>query len=120
VQLIEEISRVTRKALEPGMPDLDGKPNPTGTCLYASFLLQRSLEKFADCVVKVRGGGQGDGGLIGADGICHGHYWVEGRTFAGRSFVADITADQFGLKPVVVLPLREAKGELSTRRAGRR
>ncbi len=110
MQLIEEVCRVTRKALEPGMPVLDGTPNPEGTCLYASFLLRRSLEQFADCVAKVCGGdGHGDGGVRGSDGAWHGHYWVEGRTFTGKAFVADITADQFGFEPVVVLPLRQAR-----------
>lgn len=105
MQLIEEICRVTRKALEPGMP------KPDGACLYASFLLRRSLEQFAHCVAKVRGGdGQGDGGVLGPDGAWHGHYWVEGRTFTGKAYIADITADQFGFDPVVVLPLREARG----------
>lgn len=110
MQLIEEICRVTRKALEPGLPIVDGRPAPDGACLYASFLLRRSLEQFADCVVKVRGGdGHGDGGIFGRDGAWHGHYWVEGRTFTGKAFVADITADQFGLDRVVVLPLRQAR-----------
>lgn len=92
------------------MPMLDGKPKPEGTCLYASYLLRRSLEQFADCTAKVRGGnGCGDGGILGCDGVWHGHYWVEGRTFTGKAFAADITADQFGLDQVVVLPLREAR-----------
>lgn len=88
----------------------NGAVASAGTCLYASIALKQALEKFADCVVKVRGGdGHGDGGILGRDELLHGHYWLEGRTFSGVGFVADITADQFGYAQVVVLPWQQAR-----------
>jgi hypothetical protein len=72
-----------------------------GTCLYAAFILQMSLEKFGGCQAVVRGGGGlQDGGTRGFDGAWHGHYWVEGVTADGIAFVADMTGDQFGHEPV--------------------
>lgn len=110
VQLIEVFGKLARRSLEPVMPSPEGKVTSAGTCLYASYLLQQLLERFADCVSIVRGGdGHGDGGIRGCDDVWYGHYWVEGRTFIGKMFVADITADQFGFDPVVVLPLRQAR-----------
>lgn len=92
------------------MPTQNGKPNPTGTCLYAAYLLRKALEQFADCEAFVRGGdGDGDGGILGSDGLWYGHYWVEGKTFTGSHFVADITADQFGYDQIIVMPFREAR-----------
>lgn len=73
----------------------------TGTCLYASFILQLTLKKFGGCDVIVRGGdGAGDGGAMDSSGSMRGHYWVEGATSQGDAFVADITADQFGFSAV--------------------
>lgn len=110
MRLVQHLCEVTRKALEPAMPMRNGKPNSTGTCLYASYLLRRTLEQFADCEAFVRGGdGLEDGGILGADNLWHGHYWVEGKTFTGAAFVADITADQFGYDQIVVIPLRDAR-----------
>lgn len=81
-----------------------------GTCLYGSILLQQALDRFADCETVVRGGdGAGDGGAQDKSGAWHGHYWVEGLTQDGKPFLADITADQFGWPPVVVLPLGEGR-----------
>ncbi|MYM92425.1 hypothetical protein [Duganella vulcania] len=72
-----------------------------GTCLYASFVLRLSLEKFGGCTAVVRGGdGHGDGGALDSGGTLRGHYWVEGVTPDGVAFTADITADQFGHEPV--------------------
>lgn len=72
-----------------------------GTCLYASFALCMSLEKFGGRVAVIRGGdGQADGGARDDAGKWHGHYWVEGVTPDGVAFAADVTADQFGHPPV--------------------
>jgi hypothetical protein len=58
----------------------------------------------------VRGGdGDKDGGLKDAAGNLRGHYWVEGTAANGDTFIADITADQFGYPPVVVLSLEEGR-----------
>lgn len=121
---IEKMAISMRKMLEPSLPQKNGTLVIAGSCLYASFLLQRALEQFADCVVSVQGGdGKGDGGILGCDGNWHGHYWVEGRTFTGKTFVADITADQFGYDPVVVTPhagTRTIPTGLTRRYSGRR
>lgn len=75
-----------------------------GTCLYAAILLKQALEKFAGCAVDIKGGdGLGDGGAMGQDGKLHGHYWLEGLTDQQEHFLADITADQFGNPPVILL-----------------
>jgi hypothetical protein len=82
----------------------------TGSCMYASVLLRRSLERFGACNVRICGGdGAQDGGAIDEYGKWHGHYWAEGRTASGFELVADITADQFGFEPVVVMPLSTAR-----------
>ena len=100
-----------RHVFEPGIPvATDGHSRSKGTCLYAAFLLHMLLEKFADYSAAVCGGdGGGDGGLQVRYGVWYGHYWVEGVTATGEPFIADITADQFGLDPVVVLSLPNAR-----------
>ncbi|WP_425952931.1 hypothetical protein [Ralstonia pseudosolanacearum] len=85
-----------------------------GSCLHASILLQQALDKFGDCETVVRGGdGSGDGGARDMAGQWRGHYWVEGVTKDGCPFLADITADQFGWPPVVVMPLETARTRYS-------
>lgn len=75
-----------------------------GTCLQAAILLARLLDRFANAKTQVKGGGPPlSGGLFDATGKCHGHYWVEGETSRGVAFIADVTADQFGLDKVMVL-----------------
>lgn len=62
-------------------------------------------------MARVRSGdGAADSGARDVNGVSHGHYWIEGSTSQGHPFVADITADQFGWSPIVVLPL-EVSGE---------
>lgn len=81
-----------------------------GTCLYASFVMRMSLEKFGGCMAVVRGGdGHGDGGAKDIAGNWHGHYWVEGVTPQGIAFVADVTADQFGHSPVFFEPAEASR-----------
>lgn len=88
------------------MLSASGIDGVSGSCLYASFLLQMCLTKFAGCTAMICGGdGENDGGTLGADGKWYGHYWVEGNTASGEEFIADITADQFGFEPVVLLQL---------------
>lgn len=110
---VREVCEVMRRALEPGLRGFEcGKVDSSGACLYAAFLLQQTLEKFAGCSVEIRGGdGAGDGGLRGLDGAWHGHYWAEVELQNGSRIVADITADQFGYEPVVVVPIGEASAQ---------
>lgn len=89
-------------------PGLDGT---RGTCLYAAVLLAQVINKFGPGSAIVQGGdGIADGGILGADGEWHGHYWVRVRIRGAGAFIVDITADQFGHDTVVVLPLHEARG----------
>jgi hypothetical protein len=83
--------------------------NTAGSCLYAAMLLSTSLSRFASCTTQVCGGDGQSGGLRDREGALRGHYWVEGLTTRGHSFVADVTADQFGYASVVVLPLAPAR-----------
>jgi len=83
-----------------------------GACLFACVLLQQSLEQFAECTVAIRGGdGESDGGLVDAQGVKQGHYWIEGSTATGDRFLADITADQFHFELVVLLWQEDAAWE---------
>ena len=79
-----------------------------GSCAYACYLAKQSFDKFTDYNVVYRGGdGQGDGGYLDDQGQSQGHYWLELTTTLGNSFIVDLTADQFGDEPVVVMPLAE-------------
>jgi hypothetical protein len=106
---VREIAEGMREVHETILADCD-IDGTSGTCLYGSYLLQTLLTKFGDCNVRVCGGdGLRDGGAADPSGKWHGHYWVEGVTSTGESFVADVTADQFGWDKVVVLPTHLAR-----------
>lgn len=46
----------------------------------------------------------------------HGHYWVSAQNDqSGDTLVLDITADQFGVPPVIILTLEEAYGRYYSR-----
>ena len=81
-----------------------------GSCLYASVFLSQAINRYTSLAAKVRGGdGEGDGGYVDAQGVSHGHYWVEARgESVEQAWVLDVTADQFGAEPVVMLPLATA------------
>lgn len=85
--------------LEDSMPGKDTE----GACAYATLLLKSMLFTHTEFTTTPKGGdGQGDGGYFDAT-RGHGHYWLEVDTPAG-AYVVDITADQFGADPVVVVP----------------
>ncbi|WP_232438582.1 hypothetical protein [Burkholderia ubonensis] len=109
LKLIEQICANMRDVFSRVL-DMSNIASTAGTCLYASILLQQSLDRFGQCESVVRGGdGANDGGAQDAQFRWHGHYWVEGITAGGTAFLADITGDQFGWPAVVVLPLAEAR-----------
>lgn len=84
-----------------------------GSCAFACFFAKTVFDRFTDYQTAYRGGdGHGDGGYIDADGIHHGHYWLNIQT-ATQAYIVDITADQFGADPVVVLPLSKAEQYVS-------
>lgn len=98
----EILERVLKTAYT--APGKSGGDLVRGTCLYAAILLKQALERFAKCTVEIKGGGGlGDGGAMSLDGELQGHYWLEGLTSHEERFLADITADQFGHAPVVLL-----------------
>lgn len=107
---IEEIARNARAIHVAMLQSALGATNTGGTCLYAAILLQEIMKAFhKETPTVIRGGGGGaDGGYRDCDGKCRGHYWVEAKTPEG-SFVIDITADQFGSQPCLVLPLSQAQ-----------
>jgi len=75
--------------------------NTAGACLYASLICAQTINKFTAAKAIIRGGdGEGDGGLL-VDGVRNGHYWLE-VDVCGDRFIVDITADQFGLPPVII------------------
>ncbi|WP_408602136.1 hypothetical protein [Pseudomonas sp. PLMAX] len=89
-----------------------------GSCLYAVILCSTLINKFTKHKARIRGGnGVSDGGLfIGQVG--HGHYWVE-LDMHGTPYIIDITADQFGLSPIIIadslsLPARYEPGNQAT------
>ena len=61
------------------------------------------LRKFSSTQAVVRGGPDGQGARD-LEGNWRGHYWVESELPSGARFVVDVTADQFGHEPIVVLP----------------
>jgi len=92
-----------------------GRKEAEGACLYASILLSQTLNRFTPHRAQVRGGGPPlAGGFLDRTGQLRGHYWVEVATSteAGAgpaSFIVDITADQFGEEPVLILPVDIAR-----------
>lgn len=99
-------ARVARVALEPGLDrDASGGPVAGGSCLHASVLLLALMHRYGRGTGVVRGGLYG---ALGADGVWRGHYWVEALVANGGRYVVDITADQFGWRPIEILDVAAA------------
>lgn len=82
-----------------------------GSCMYASILLSKMIDLYAgwECS-RIRGGsGRGSGGYTDVRGVQRGHYWVEAKADDGEVYVLDITADQFGGPPLVVVPADKSR-----------
>ena len=88
-----------------------------GACFYARLLLQPAIENFTSFTATIRGGSPDESaGYQTADGVLHGHYWVQadprallqGESSETQAWVVDITADQLGAPPVLVMPPGEA------------
>jgi len=80
----------------------------TGTCLYASIICSMMINKFTPFVATIRGGGGPDFGLK-ISGVPHGHYWIEVVT-RDAILTVDITADQFGLPPILIRDVDSNEG----------
>ncbi|HFK1853781.1 TPA: hypothetical protein ACGW3N_000463 [Pseudomonas aeruginosa] len=99
---ILSIAQNTRKIFEEMLDHSIGSATTKGTCLYAAFLCAEVIRKFSGFPTRIRGG---DGEFkkgINIQGSCHGHYWTE-VSVNGCRYIVDITADQFGLPPVLVV-----------------
>lgn len=108
MEIVEHGRAIHEQLLETSL----GTPHTEGSCWYGSYLLSKMLGQFLPgCSAAIRGGdGCGDGGYRDAQGDWHGHYWVEVTTPDG-CFVVDVTADQFGAAPIVVLPIEKAAAQ---------
>ncbi|MEJ6002751.1 hypothetical protein [Paucibacter soli] len=103
-------AELSRRAIEPGLlaPE-PGRSAAQGACLYASILVASTLNRFGIARARVRGGdGAVQLGARDSRGQWNGHYWVEAEIEGHGHFVVDITADQFGHEPVVILPVSQA------------
>ena len=87
-----------------------GHVKTAGTCAFGAYLVDSAIKRWLPSMrCCVRGGdGAADGGFFDASGRGHGHYWVEVED-GTETWVADITADQFGGEPVVLLQLERSR-----------
>lgn len=101
----------TRQLHERMLKSSLGHRQTAGSCAFAAYLLDSSVKRWLPTMHScIRGGdGKADGGFFDAAGNGHGHYWVE-IDDGSESWVADITADQFGEAPICLLRLTEAQG----------
>lgn len=105
---LEEIALLARKILQEALLRCMNKDNTKGACLYGAHLVHTMVSQFTQYGSVVRGGdGRGDGGFY-ISGVGHGHYWVEVRMPSGL-VVIDITADQFGIDPLIVKPAKDVE-----------
>ncbi len=81
-----------------------------GSCLYSALVLAEGLSRWIPGAnPRIHGGdGKQDGGYFDEQGRGYGHYWVE-LEHAGQFWVADLTADQFGGEPIVLMAAAEAR-----------
>lgn len=98
---VRDLSQKNRELFMVLLKDSLNSEQTVGSCLYAAFMCSTVLSKFTEAEITIRGGdGEGDGGLF-VDGAARGHYWLE-ADIQGDRYIVDITADQFGLPPVIV------------------
>lgn len=103
---LHEVAALARRSLEPGLPcDSRGAAVSSGACLHAALVFLLLWRRFGQGAARVRGGAPPAAGCLNQAGALCGHYWVEVDTPDGEAFVVDLTADQFGYEPVVVMPL---------------
>lgn len=103
-----EIGKTIRESLNMCVDAAELETGVSGTCALACVLLETTISKWTGMPVVVRGGaGERNEGILCLDNVWRGHYWVEVETESGP-MVLDITADQFGMEPLVLIPLAEA------------
>lgn len=106
---LRQFAALARRSVEPGLQhDAAGRAISAGSCLHASLIFVLLLRRFGRGTARIRGGGPPTAGCLDRTGALRGHYWVDVLSLEGDAFVVDVTADQFGYEPVVVLPLPES------------
>lgn len=101
IEQVKSLVAKNREIIVQTLQDSGLQEGTKGACLYASIIGCITLNRFTKAEVIIRGGdGDGDGG-IKVDGALHGHYWLE-ADIDGNRYVIDITADQFGMPPVII------------------
>lgn len=84
------------------------------TCSRSSLFLQRVLrEDFSVAATWVTGCPHDTDGQPFPAGFYNGHDWQGHSWVVANGFIVDITADQFGLDPVVILPGDDARYQTS-------
>lgn len=81
-----------------------------GSCLHASILLCQAINQFGVGRARICGGRPQDGTGYFDGRELHGHFWVEVLDAHGLEWIVDITADQFGADPVVVILVAQGRG----------
>lgn len=100
-EMVTEIRDQFLRILADSLKNTDTK----GTCGFACYFLKDLLDHFTDFKITARGGdGNGDGGYIDSNGNMQGHYWLE-VLGTHDTYIVDITADQFGDEPILILPI---------------
>lgn len=102
LQRVRGIAEKNRKIIEEIRQKSLSQNEKTGACFNASILsCAQTINKFTAANAIIRGGdGEGNGGLL-VDGVRNGHCWLEVGVCNDR-FIVDITADQFGLPPIII------------------
>lgn len=102
--MIDEVRGLTEKnrtIFESILEQSMSRTDVTGACLYACIICDQTINKFTGARAVICGGdGEGDGGIF-VDGAARGHYWLE-VDIEGHRYIVDITADQFGLPPIII------------------
>lgn len=81
------------------------------SCVFGSHYLYMILKRFGDPELRVSivsGGSDKTTGFRTNNGVIHKHMWVQ-CALDGQTWVADITADQFGFAPVCYVKLSDAQ-----------
>ena len=103
LQMLWEIATCARRIHLVLLDRVIGVSETMGSCMFASAQLASLVNRFSAWRAQVRGGY-----WVAPSGQRHGHYWVHAQLHDVH-FVLDITADQFGLSEVLVLPLASAQ-----------
>ena len=104
LEFLTSLRKVHERMLEAAISTSSTK----GTCMHATVLVATAVERWLPgYTARIRGGdGVADGGIFDSSGRGFGHYWVEVANGDIR-WVADITADQFGFRPIQLSSARD-------------